>query len=232
MIPDRAQSQFLTPYLRRLRSLEAAAAAGLLAAVGWLVVLRTWLDAPSVGASDSAIRLYYGRYDGLNGLATLQIMVFSTIGFLWFIGVIRSRIGEAEPKLFGTVFFGGGILLAGLMFVGSAAFATPLVLVQETDRVVDPDMVASTRVFARIMLGVVAPRIASLFIFSLSGMALRTGALPRWLIFVGYAVGVAMFVNVTFAFATAGVYMFPAWMALASVVLLVRPPPGPLAVTH
>ncbi|MBT8240051.1 MAG: hypothetical protein KJN63_02360, partial [Acidimicrobiia bacterium] len=138
----------------------------------------------------------------------------------WFIGVIRGRIGEAEPKLFGTVFFGGGILLAGLMFIGSALFAAPLVLVEETDRMVEPDVVATTRVLARIVLGVIAPRVASLFIFSLSGMALRTNALPRWLIYFSYTTGVILFLNVTFT--TPSIYVFPCWMAVVSLVLFIR----------
>ncbi|MDH4280055.1 MAG: hypothetical protein OEW83_18440 [Acidimicrobiia bacterium] len=217
-----SENGLLSGWRRRLRSFQAAAAAGIVASVGWLVVMTRWLDAPSIEASDSEILEYYADPEGLSGLASLQILVIATIGFLWFVGVIRGRIGDAEPKLFGTVFFGGGILLAVLMFIGSAAFAAPLVLVEETGRAVDPDTVAMSRILARIVLGVFAPRIGSLFIFSLSTLALRTEALPRWLILVSYAVGVAMFLNVTMA--SPNVYVFPAWMALVSVVLLFHPP--------
>ncbi len=220
MIEYDAEAGGLGPVPRRARSIEAAAAAGLVAAAGWLVALAQFLDAPSVDASDSEIESYYANPDGLTGMASLQILVVATVGFLWFIGVIRGRIGDAEPKLFGTVFFGGGILLAGLMFIGTASLAAPLVLVQETDRTVDPDVVATTRVLARIVLGVMAPRVASLFIFSLSGMALRTGTLPRWLVYFSYATGVLLFLNVTFT--TPSIYVFPAWMAVMSLVLFVR----------
>jgi hypothetical protein len=55
-----------------------------------------------------------------------------------------------------------------------------------------------------------------------STLALRTGAFPRWLVVVTYVVGVAEFVNVTLAEPT--LYVFPAWIALVSVVLLVRRP--------
>ena len=41
-------------------------------------------------------------------------------------------------------------------------------------------------VLARIMLGVFSPRIASLFVFSMSASALRTGAMPRWLAALSY----------------------------------------------
>ena len=211
-----------TDWRRRLLSIRGAAVAGVVAALGWLVVLVRWLDAPKIDASDAEIREYYAAVDSWNGLASLQILVWATIAFLWFIGVIRDKIGPVEPKLFGTVFFGGGIILAVLMFIGSAAFAAPMILVEESDRGVDPDVVAMTRTIARIVLGVFAPRIASLFIFSLSGLSLRTGAMPRWFVFVSYAIGVALFVNVTFY--SPNVYVFPGWMLLASAVLLVHRP--------
>ncbi len=209
------------------RSIQAAAAAGIVAAVGWIVVLGRWLDTPAIDATDAEITEFYADPGGLGGLASLQILVWSTIAFLWFIGVIRGRIGRDEPKLFGTVFLGGGILLAVLILIGSSLFAAPAVLAEETDRAVDPDVVAMTRTLARIVMGVIAPRMASLFIFSLSGLALRTGALPRWLVVVSYATGVALFVNVTFA--TPSIFVFPGWMVLVSLVLLVRHPHGQLS---
>ena len=49
-------------------------------------------------------------------------------------------------------------------------------------------------------------------------------ALPRWLVVLTYVVGIAEFVNVTVARPT--IYVFPAWIALVSVTLLVRRSPG------
>ena len=48
-------------------------------------------------------------------------LLLAAAGFLWFVGVIRTRLGEHEPKLFATVFFGGGVLLVALLLAGSAA---------------------------------------------------------------------------------------------------------------
>jgi len=133
---------------RRLRSIQGAAVAGIVAAVGWVVALGALLDVPGPTSTDAEITAYYAAHAGsARPLVFLQILVIATIGFLWFIGVIRHRLGAAEPKLFGTVFLGGGILLAGLMFVGVAAAATPAILVGETDRLVDPDAVVTMRVF-------------------------------------------------------------------------------------
>ena len=205
---------------RRLRSVEAAAVAGLIAAVGWIVALTDLRDVPDVDASDAEILAYYADPPGLSASVSLQILVYATFGFLWFIAVVRNRIGEAEPKLFGTVFFGGGILFAALLFVGAAALAAPEILTAESDRVVDPDAMAMTRSFAAIVLGEFTIRLGSLFVFSLAALALRTGALPRWLVVVSYLVGIAMFVNVLIA--TPGIYLLPSWIGLVSVVMLVR----------
>jgi hypothetical protein len=52
----------------------------------------------------------------------LNLIPFAGIAFLWFIGVIRDRIGAHEDRFFATVFLGSGLLFVGMMFV-AAAFA-------------------------------------------------------------------------------------------------------------
>ncbi|MGI9615007.1 MAG: hypothetical protein ACR2QO_19000 [Acidimicrobiales bacterium] len=204
---------------RRLRSIEGAAVAGILAAAGWAVALVGLLGIPGPDASDAEIEAHYAGLAGSSrALIYLQVMVVATIAFLWFVGVIRHRIGIQEPKLFGTVFLGSGILLAGLLFVGVANAATPAVLVGESDRVVDADLAASTRITARIILAVIVPRIASVFIISTSTLALRTGTMSTWFVTVSYLTGFALLLNVTFA--EPSIYVFPIWMAAVSLYLL------------
>ena len=45
---------------------------------------------------------------------------FAGIAFLWFIGVLRDRLGEQEDRFFATVFFGSGLLFLGSLFVTAA----------------------------------------------------------------------------------------------------------------
>jgi hypothetical protein len=209
---------------RRVASIEAAAIAGIVCAVGWSLSLRGLLSAPGVGASDDEINEYYA--DAANGTAAivwLQILVVSTIAFLWFIGVVRGRLGDREPRLFGTVFLGSGVLLAALLFMGGAFLAAPAVLLAVGDRVPDPDAVSVMRAGAAVVLSVFAPRVATLVMFSTASLGRATGALPGWLVGLTYAVGLLAFVNVSIA--TPTVYAVPAWIALVSIVLLVRRPP-------
>lgn len=209
-----------TSWRRPLRSIEAAAVAGIVAAVGWVYALVRLLDGPGVDASEAEITRFFADPDtGWDTLIVLQVLLVATAGFLWFIGVIRNRIGEPTPKLFDTVFFGGGILFAGLVLVGSAALAAPFILADGGANV-DPGAAALIRSYALVVLAVFAPRVAALVVFSSSTLGLRTGVLPRWMILVGYVVGVAMVLNVTLY--SPSVYIFPGWIALVSLVLLLR----------
>lgn len=206
----------------RAASIEAAAVAGLVCAIGWGLSLWGLLSAPGLDATDREITEYYASAANRTAaLVWVQVLVFSTIAFLWFVGVVRGRIGDREPKLFGTVFFGSSILLAGLLFLGAALLAAPAVQAAG-DRSTDPGAVSLLRAGAAIVLSVFLPRVATLVMFSTASLGRVTGTLPRWLVVVTYVAGAYELVNVTLDSPT--VYLVPAWIALVSVVLLVRHP--------
>ena len=136
---------------------------------------------PSPGrATPRSSRFYDGPDVGRDAVVALQVMVFATIAFMWFVGVVRSRLGEREPRLVGTVFLGGAIILAGLMLVGAAVLAAPSVLV-EAGGTADPGAASMSRALAVTLLSVFTPRVATLVMFSTAALARGTRALPRWL---------------------------------------------------
>jgi hypothetical protein len=49
------------------------------------------------------------------GLA-LDILPFAGIAFLWFMGVLRDRMGSHEDRFLATVFLGGGLLFLAITF--------------------------------------------------------------------------------------------------------------------
>lgn len=55
----------------------------------------------------------------------LNLLVLSTIAFVWFVAVIRRRVGDREERFFGTVFLSSALLLAGLWLVGAMVHTTP-----------------------------------------------------------------------------------------------------------
>jgi hypothetical protein len=209
---------------RRFASIQAAAVAGLVCAVAWMLSLRGMLSGPGIGASDAEITEYFAERANATAMVVwLQVLVVGTVAFLWFVGVVRGRLGDQEPKLFGTVFFGSAILLAALLFAGATLVAAPAVLVTVGDRAPSPEAVSLMRAAAAIAFSVFAPRIATLVMFSTATLARATGALPMWLVWLTYAIGVVEFLNVTIS--VPSLYVVPAWIALVSIVLLVRRPP-------
>ena len=51
---------------------------------------------------------------------TLYLVPFAGIAFLWFIGVLRDRLGEREDSFFATVFLGSGLLFVAMLFASAA----------------------------------------------------------------------------------------------------------------
>jgi len=205
---------------QRATSIEVAAIAGIVCAVGWSLSLRGLVAGPGLGATREEIAAYYAEGSSRSVSALLALMVVATIAYLWFVGVVRTRLGASETRLVGTVFLGGSVLLTGLVLVGASALAAPSVLVEVSGQAPDPGAAALLRALAAVVLAVFVPRVATLVMFSAASLSRRGGALPAWLIVVTYVVGVAEFVNVTIA--TPTLYVFPAWIALVSIVVLVR----------
>ena len=61
-----------------------------------------------------------------------------------------------------------------------------------------------------------------MFIIVTSTIGLRTGTLPRWLAFSGYAVALTLLFGVSLF--RLSVLLFPAWVAAVSIVLLLTAP--------
>lgn len=214
--------QPVSGWRRWATSIEVAAVAGIVCAIAWSISLRGLLAGPDLDATPGEIARHYAEGDGGDIRVLLTLMVIGAVAYLWFVGVVRSRLGARESRMVGTVFLGASVLLTGLMLVAASALAAPALLMDVSGQAPDPGAAQLFRSLATVELGVFAARIATLVMFSTASLALRTGALPRWLVVVTYVVGVAEFVNVTLS--TPALYVFPAWMALVSIVLLVRRP--------
>src|SRR5580658_404712 len=102
-----------------LRTSRGAAVAGIIFAVFLitaLVLLRVSVPArpgvPGAWLTDSRRRAAVA--------IALNLVPFAGIAFLWFIGVLRDRIGEREDRFFATVFLGSGLLFVAMMFAAAA----------------------------------------------------------------------------------------------------------------
>jgi hypothetical protein len=185
--------------------------------VASLLLLR---NQPAPGSTEVEIADWYLRRDSRNlALVGLYLAPFSGIAFLWFIAVLRHRIGEREDRFFGTVFLGSGLLFTAMLFAAAAAGGSVLASVKFQDAPVPgPDAVGLARSLAYAFLYVYAMRAAGVFIIVVSTIGWRTATLPRWLAFAGYAVALVLLLSVSYFRWL--VLLFPAWVAAVSIVIL------------
>jgi hypothetical protein len=152
--------------------------------------------------------------------SALQLIPFTGITFLWFMGVLRNRIGDLEDRFFATVFLGSGFLFVAMLLT-SAAVAQALL---ETFPV-GPRSAAQSEVYefgrrvTYFLMTTFGLKMAAVFMFVTSMIGFRTGALSRLVTSVGFTFAVIFLVVVTqVPWLT---LLFPAWVMLASTWILV-----------
>ena len=205
----------------RSRSVESAAVAGLVFAVASIASWFLLQLPPDLSAPDAEISAWYEDPGNRQAVIIgLTLAVISAMAFLWFVAVIRRRVGDREDQFFGTVFFGSGMLLTGVMLVGSAALASPAVTATLADRFPDPGATALVVAFGTALMALVLPRMQAVFVLSTSSLALRTERISRWVSYFGYAIGLVMFF-MPILLEPLGL-AFPIWVGVLSVALLIR----------
>lgn len=201
--------------------MEAASIAGLVFAVLSFTSVTLLARLPS--ASDPAeIAAFYGSdHERRLDFTALTLAVFSAIAFLWFLAVVRRRVGDREDRFFATVFFGSGVVYVATMLVGSAVLAGPSLAIDRADGMAPDQPVYSLMVgIGYGLLLVVVPRIQAIFVITASTLVLRTGILSRWVAIVGYVIA-ALLLAVPLLTRPSGVGL-PVWVGLMSLLLLLQ----------
>lgn len=204
-----------------MRSVEAAAVAGL-AYSGLTVAAGVMLTrAPEVSEAESVLSDWYQRESNQRiFLTALNLMTVGVIAFLWFVAVIRRRAGARENKFFSTVFIGSALLVSGMWLLGSMLLAIPAVAPYLFDVTLDGSDIALTRTGASILLEVMAARLEAVFVLSTTTLGRVSEVLPHWLVVLGYLIGLLLMLS--FFPQPALTWIFPAWVALVSALLLIR----------
>jgi hypothetical protein len=122
----------------------------------------------------------------------LTFVPFVGIAFLWFMGVVRSRLGTLEDQFFSTVFFGSGLLFPAMMFA-SAAIAGGILssYAIEADTLIKSGVVTFGRAIMYTITNVYGVRMAGVFMISLATLWMRTHVMPRVFVFLTYGPGFA-----------------------------------------
>jgi hypothetical protein len=157
----------------------------------------------------------------------LNLVPFAGIAFLWFIGVVRDRIGQQEDRFFATVFLGSGLLFIAMLFTG-AAFAAGLgSLATATPSASNPGTLVIGRDITVLLLRVYGMRMAAVFTMSAATITLRTKIIAPWIGFAGVAVAIILLISIGLTVWVA--LLFPAWILVLSVDILrtdLRRPPS------
>ena len=168
---------------RNLRTPRAAAVAGIIFSallITALVLLR--LSAPA-RASAAGAWLSNPRSRAEVAVA-LNLVPFAGIAFLWFIGVLRDRIGEREDRFFATVFLGSGLLFVAMLFVAAAVAGATIAAAGS--RLPGADVLVLSRNVTGSLLNVYAMRMAAVFTLTTVNIARHTQIVSRWLIMPGW----------------------------------------------
>jgi hypothetical protein len=200
-----------------LRTPRAAAVAGIVFSVFMifaLVLLRLSVPTdPRVAGTwltDSGRRAAVGI--GLN------LIPFAGIAFLWFIGVLRDRIGQREDRFFATVFLGSGLLFVAMLFVAAAIAGGLFAAASRSSGPPRSDTLALGRDVTATLVNVYSMRMAAVFTLTTVTIARRTEIVSRWLTVVGIVAALVLLVGVGF---TPWVeLLFPAWILALSVDIL------------
>jgi len=200
-----------------LRAPRAAAIAGIVFAillVASLVLLRRSVPDDPLEAG-AWLRT---RADSV--ALALNLVPFAGIAFLWFIGVLRDRLGAREDRFFATVFLGSGLLFLAMLFL-SAAVAGGIILAfaAAPDLVLGSATFALARAITHEIMGIYAIKMAGVFMIATSTLALRTGFIARWIAFLGYVLALLLLFS---GRRIEGILLaFPLWVLLVSLHILI-----------
>ena len=208
----------LSPRRAMLTTPRAAAVAGVLFSVLLIVALLLIRTAIPSGPQDSG--------DWLSGSArrvalALNLVPFAGIAFLWFIGVVRDRLGEREDRFFATVFFGSGLLFLAMLFCSAAvAGAVLIALDAETVDPSNSSMYAFARAVTYVTLNTYSMRMGGVFMISSCTLFMRTRVTPRWVAWLGYGLALVLLLSISH-FSVVSL-LFPLWVLLVSVYILIE----------
>ena len=198
-----------------LRTPRAAAIAGILFSLlltASMLLIRTSIPAdPLAGAADV---INHSKRIAL----ALNMLPFAGISFLWFVGVLRDRVGKLGDRFFGTVFLGSALLFLGMIFAAGAV-AAGIIRLLGSGSLMGPGVYALGRIGIYQVMHLYAIRMAGVFMISTSTISLRTGIVPRWMAFLGFALALALLLsNGTI---NGLLLVFPLWVLSISVHILI-----------
>jgi hypothetical protein len=110
----------------------------------------------------------------------MNLVPFAGIAFLWFVGVLRDRLGAREDQFFATVFLGSGFLLLAMLFTAAAVVGAIIIAFHAVpETLVQSAAFHFGRGLAYAMFNVYLVKTAAVFMITTSTIAVYTRLTPR-----------------------------------------------------
>ena len=160
--------------------------------------------------------------DGKDSIITGSwIAIVGVLFLFWFAGSLRERLGFAEGGAgrLASVAFGGGVAAATILLVFNAVNLIGALRVEEHDEIA-PETATALSDASNGLIGTALPVAMAAMIGAAGVVAIRTGALPRWLGIVSLVLMVGLLI-----LPIAWILLLPAllWVLVVSVLLYTRP---------
>ena len=149
----------------------------------------------------------------------LHLLPFAGIAFLWFMGVLRDRIGAYEDRFFATVFLGSGLLFLAMLFASSAVAGGIIMIYGATPaKLMESGLYKFGRTLTSQIMQVYTMKMAGVFMISTCTVSIRTGIIPRWMALLGYVLALVLLLSLGYLYWIP--LVFPLWVLLISVHIL------------
>lgn len=188
--------------------------------------------APGLGVPDAVYTEFYSGGSDVLVTVGLYIVPFAGIAFLWHMIATRTLI-DACPSTPSVIPRGlhlaAGVLFVAMLFAGTASVgAVALLSVFSVDPLPDVDVARALAAVGYGLVFIYGVRAAGMYMITTTTLAGNTGILPRWLAVLSYLAAAFLLVSTTFH--PAILLVFPVWVVVTSIVVLVRTArPVPLA---
>jgi hypothetical protein len=202
---------------QRMRTPRAAAIAGIVFSLLLITsMLLIWTSVPADPRGPAA--------DVVSHLKAISfsynLLPFAGVAFLWFIAVVRDRLGVLEDRFFATVFLGSGLLFIAMMFnVGALAGGLIDTLSSRSGDLIQSGTYSLSRAEIYQTMHTYAMKMAGVFMISTSTISLRTRIFPRWMAMLGYVLALVLLLSL--GRMEWFLLVFPLWVFLISVYILI-----------
>jgi hypothetical protein len=199
-----------------LKTPRAAAYAGIIFSVLMFVVFGLMrLSVPS----DPLERGAWLAGDTTYVTLAMNLVPFAGVAFLWFVGVLRDRLGAREDRFFATVFLGSGFLMLAMLLAAAAVVGAIIIAFHAA-----PEMLIQSPTFhfgrglAYGMVNIYLAKTAAVFMITTSTIAAYTRLTPRWLAIGGFVVAVVLIFGSNHI--DGSLLVFPLWVLAVSASML------------